>query len=144
MRLAHLTFALVTLLMLPACNTEAGANAQPADVATKIVDTLKGITDGDTANAAKTQLSSLTDQLAKAMESLKSAGGALADKAGGAGGGLADAAKDLAGKAADAFAPQLKQALSGISEQVSRLMNIESVTAAIGPILEKLKGLVTV
>ena len=142
MRLAHLSLLLAALL-LPACEQDANAaGAKPNAVATQLLDLLKGIDSKEAATEAKDQLSSLTDKLSGVLGSLKSAAGEAGKEAGEAAGGLGDMAKDIAGKAADMLSPELKQTFSGLSEQITRLMDMEGVKSAIGPTLEKLKGLI--
>jgi len=140
----HLTplFLILPLFLIPACGKKSDATSQPpatqatavTETTTKVVDLLKGITDGKTAEAAKTQLESLTDKLGGALTSLQALGQA---SAGNAGTGLGD----MAMQAAATVSPEITKSLGGIAEQVTRLLGLEDVKTAIGPLLEKLQGL---
>ncbi|MGE0145264.1 MAG: hypothetical protein AB7I19_17870 [Planctomycetota bacterium] len=122
------TLALLTsLLLLAGCNKDANAG----DVAGSITKVLTGITDGKTAEAAKSELETLTNNFGSVLEKLKGDGKAATD-------GIAGKVGELAKGALASLAPQFK----GITEQISRLMNIKDVVAQIGPVLEKLKGLI--
>ncbi|MFO1054423.1 MAG: hypothetical protein U1F36_19555 [Planctomycetota bacterium] len=127
---------LTAFFLLGSCTKEAGAaGANPAGVADSITKLLTGITDGKTADAAKSQLETLTTQFSSVVSGLKSAASSEGEKASGAIG-------DLAKKAMGALTPELTTAFKGITDQITRLMNIQDVTKAIGPVLEKLKGLI--
>ena len=135
MRIIQTLALLTSLVTFAACTSEAAATANPAATAASITKLLTGITDGKTAEAAKAQLETLTGTFGKAVEGLKSAGAAAGGEAGGA-------ITDLAKKAAGAISPELTKSFSGITAQITRLMSLEGVTAAIGPMLEKLKALI--
>jgi hypothetical protein len=143
MRIARLLALATAFLVVPACSSEAGASGGAADVASKLTTTLAGITDAKTAESAKTQLTSLTDQLGKALETMKSAASSATDKAKEvAGGDLGKMAGEMAAKAKAAVSPALQSAFSGITKEIERLMGNADIKNALGPVLEKLKGLV--
>ena len=119
--------ALLALVCLPACGDNANAagnivdNVKNAAVVKDLTGTFKdlgstlgGITDGTTAEAAKEKLSGLVDGLKGQLDKL---------------GGISKLTDTLGG---------LKD---GVMEKIKGLMGNADVTKAIGPILEKLKGL---
>ena len=140
---------LLPLLLLPACGDKAAnaagnlteqANKAAGDVKaavgdmakqTAVVDKLKttftdlgktlgGITDGATAEKAKTGLEGIVSTLKTQMGEL---------------GGL--------GKLEGALATAKDGLMKGAMEQVTKLMGNADITAKIGPVLEQLKGLFT-
>jgi hypothetical protein len=133
-RIASVLSAL--LLVVAACSKEAGATgANPAGIADQLVKALASVTDGKTAEQAKTQVTTLTDQLATALESVKGA-------ATGGAGALGKAAGEIASKAAgDWLSPELKTSFGTISTEITRLLGNEEIKNVLGATLEKLKGL---
>ena len=132
MRTARIIAIFTTLALLAACNKDAAAtggsgNANVGTVSSELATLLTTVKDGPTAEAAKTKLNTLT--------SLKSAG-ASAEKS-------VSGAVDMAKKAAEAVTPEMKTALSSITTEVTRLLALPEVTKVIGPVLEKLKALIS-
>ena len=131
------TLAICSLFMIPACGDDAKAGEGANNLINKVGDaakqteafdkvkgtfeslksTLGGITDGKTAEAAKGKLDGLVGTLKDQMGKLGDLG-KLTDKLG--------SMKDTLTK--------------GLMGQVTKLMGNADVTKAIGPILEKLKG----
>jgi hypothetical protein len=139
---------LLPLLLLPACGDKAANAGNLADQANKVagdvkaaagdmakqtavVDKLKatfndlgktlgGITDGATAEKAKTGLEGIVSTLKTQMGEL---------------GGL--------GKLEGALATVKDGLMKGAMDQVTKLMGNADITAKIGPVLEQLKGLFT-
>ncbi|MCA8951802.1 MAG: hypothetical protein KDE27_19995 [Planctomycetes bacterium] len=138
MTYARTVAVLLPLFLATACGGEAGAAAKPSSVAESLTSVLKGITDSKSAEAAKPELETLSSKLSTAIASLKS----TASEAGGDAKDTMGALADKAKAAVKAFTPELTKSLSGLSEQVTRLMNNEEVKKVIGPVLEKLKGMV--
>ncbi|MCR9247286.1 MAG: hypothetical protein NXI31_19815 [bacterium] len=126
------------MFLFAACGGEAGASAKPESTAGSIVKLLEGITDGKTAESAKSELSTLTEQLSTGITALKSAGEKTGGEAKDAMGALAEKAK----AAVAAFSPELTKSFGGITEQITRLMGNDEIKKVIGPVLEKLKGLI--
>lgn len=141
----HVRLALVlsALLLVPACSGDAGASGSVAGIADQLTKVLAGITDAKTAESAKEQVTSLTDEFAKAFGALKSSATDAGEKAKGAlGDSLGGQAGDLMKKATDALPDSVKSALGGVSKEVERLLASPEVQNVLGTTLEKLKGLV--
>lgn len=132
---------LVPMFLFAACGGEAGAAATPDATASSLNELLAGITDAETAKAAKSQLESLTKDLSTGMESLKSAGEAAAKDTGNALNDMANKVTEGAKAAMSQLSPELQKSLGGLQEQITRLMNNEEIKQVLGPMLEKLKGL---
>lgn len=115
-----------------AAKAAAGNAQQPAPVeAPKVEDlgkVLGGITDGPTAQAAKSKIESLIQQL-KAAKNVATSGQLGGDLGKIAGAAAAKAGVDLTALKAEA------------KKQVDSLLGNASIKAAIGPTLEQLKGL---
>ncbi len=121
------TIALLSMFLLPACgDASAGVLDKVGDAAkqsdalakikgtfTNLTSTLTGITDGETAKAAKGKLEGMIGPLKDQLSSL---------------GGLSKlgAMKDTL--------------VNGVMSQVTRLIGNADIKSAIGPVLEKLKG----
>jgi hypothetical protein len=133
----RLASVLSVLVLLASCTSEASSSGNMAGITTELQKVLTSITDGKTAEQAKGQVTTLTDQLGKALETAKAAATAATEK----GGDLGKLAGDLAGKAGDWLSPELKQSFSSISTEVTRLLGNEEIKNVLGATLEKLKGL---
>lgn len=130
---------LLSLFLLGACGSEAGAAGNVTGTADSVTKLLSGITDSKTAEAAKTELTSLTETLSGALGSLKSTAESTTETTGA---DVKDKLGALAKKAASAISPEMTKSFSGITEQVARLMGNPEIAKVIGPTLEKLKGLI--
>ena len=124
---------LLPLFLLAACGSDAGATSNIAGTANSLTKILSGITDTKSAEAAKTQLGTLTDTLSTALGNLKSAGES-------AGGEAKNVLGGIATKALGALSPQITQSLRGLKDQVAGLLGNAEITKVIGPLLGKLKG----
>ncbi len=145
MHLLKKAVLLLPLLALTACGSEAGAGTVNAssvtDMLGKASEMLSGITDKASAEAVKPELSSITDKIGAALKSLTDGASDIANTAGEVGGeGLGKAAGDLMDTAKSMLPAELTSALTSLQTKASELLGNQDIAAAIGPILEKIKG----
>lgn len=129
---------LFPLFLFTGCGSDAGAAADPGNVAGSLESLLEGVTDKASAEAAKEKLGTLTEELSGAMSNLTSAAESAGDEAKDKLGALAEQAKG----AMNSLTPELTKSFNGVKEQITRLMGNEEVKQVLGPVLEKLKNLI--
>ena len=135
MNLRHLVSALGLSVLLAGCTAEAseGSEAQATTVAAELETLLKGVTSTETAEAAKSELTTMIDKLKNAMPKMPTAE---------EGKSMLEGVMEEGKKAASAMSGDFTKALGNVSTEIKRILGNGELSGVLKEPLEQLQGVI--